>query len=282
MTFQPPPCKKMPLRIQRHINQNKNPDSIIPIDENPYDKLRLKWGIQQISLTQTPIYGVYYICCIGEYKQIVKEQLETIHHSGLLSKTRLIYCFICQYKEEIMQILQPYLSKLKIISTTENLYEKFALETCRSHLPLSIDFYYLYYFHTKGVSHDPKKHQVFHERRRNLDFFILRQYETCIFWLDHHYDAVGTSLSLYPALHFSGNFWWTTSRHFARLPKTLRNTYYAPEMYICSHPDGKYISVCQTTNNKTIKDYQMLSKENILRQSTSSPIKNKFCKNLKF
>lgn len=273
--------KTMPLRIQRHINHNKKIDSQIPINIYPYEKLKFRYG-KQISLSNTPIYGVYYICCIGEYKQIVKEQLTLLQQSGLLSKTQILYCFICQYNPDIIDILHPFQSKLKIISTTENLYEKYALENFRNYIPSSMIFYYMYYFHTKGVSRDPIKHKVFHDRRQNLDFFILKNYEVCIFWLDNRYDAVGTSLSLYPSLHFSGNFWWTTSQHLDRLPKTLRHTYYAPEMYICSYPEGKYISVCQSTNNKKLKDYNILSKEDILRQSTDTPIKNIACKNMHF
>lgn len=275
-----PNKKKMPLRIQRHINQNRKMDSFIHIDITPFEKLRIKTG-DPLFLTRTTIYGIYYICCIGNYLQIVKEQLALIQQSGLLLKTQTLFCFICQYKEEIMDLFQPYLSKIHIISTNENKYEKFALENFRSYLPSTM-YYYLYYFHTKGVSRDPHKEGVYHERRRNLDFFILEQHDICMFWLDHQYDAVGTTLSLYPAVHFSGNFWWTTSRHLARLSPTLRDTYYAPEMYICSYPDGKYISLCQTTNDKTVDEYRLLTKEKILYQSTNIPLKNIGCRHVEF
>lgn len=273
--------KKMPLRIQRHINQNRNMDSFIPLDLSPFEKLKNNL-IFPIIFTPTPIYGVYYICCIGNYLQIVKEQLESLTRSGLWKRTNKLVCFICQYKHEIMDLFQPFLSKLQIISTSENKYEKYALENFRSYMPPPSTLYYLYYFHTKGVSRDLEKEKIYHERRRNLDFFILEQYEICLFWLDRQYDAVGTALSLYPAVHFSGNFWWTTSRHLSRLSPTLRDTYYAPEMYICSDPDGKYISLCQTTNTDKVEKYRLLSKEEILRQSTTFPIKNRMCRNMKF
>lgn len=272
---------RMPLRIQKHINRNKRADLLIPLDLHPYDRLKTKMGEQLIYSKHVSIYGVYYICCIGEYKQIVKEQLACIYNSGLFSKTQMLYCFICRYNEGVKELLKPYASKIKVIFTEENLYEKFALENFRTYIPTGT-YYYLYYFHSKGVSHDPKTGAIYHQRRKNLDFFILVQHEICIFWLDNNYDAVGTTLSLYPSLHFSGNFWWTTSRHLSRLPTTIRDTYYAPEMYICSIPEGKYISVCQTTNDKCVEDYKLMSRETILKQSTNAPIKNIGCKHMAF
>lgn len=220
-----------------------------------------------------PVYGLYFVCCMGTYQQIVREQMETARQSGLLKRTRKLVCFICMYKPEIMELIQPYMgdTDIEIIKTAENLYERYALENFRAHVPMGDDFY-LYYFHSKGVSRDPRRMPVMHERRKNLDFYVLQKYAVCIHWLEHGYDAVGASLSLYPTLHFSGNFWWTTSRHLDRLPKSTRPTYLGPEMYICSIPDAKYISVCQTTNSGRVRRYQLLTDAQIIEQSTPEPI----------
>lgn len=272
-------CNSMPLRIQKYINKNNNnhDTSYIPAEIFPYAKLKIR-GNPLLLISRTIIYGVYFICCIGNYKTIVAEQLATIQRSGLFLKTKMIFCFICQYTDEILPILEPYLSKIKIISTTENLYEKFAIENFRAHIQES-NQYYLFYFHTKGVSRDPDKKKVYHEIRKNLDYFILEKHDICIFWLDHNYDAVGTSLSLFPLLHFSGNFWWTKSSHLAKLPSKLQHDgYLAPEMYICSKPNGKYISVCQSTNNGNIKDFLKLTNQYILQESTCSAIQNVIAK----
>jgi hypothetical protein len=216
---------------------------------------------------------------MGAYKEIVAEQMVSVERSGLLAKTTTLFCFICQYDPAIMDILTPYGSKLRIISTTDNLYEKFALENFRSYIPPTNSHYYMYYFHSKGVS---RKQESYHMTRRNLDYFILEKHEACIFWLDHGYDAVGASLSLYPTLHFSGNFWWATSRHLGRLPTVLRDSYYAPEMYVCGIPDGRYISVCQETNNKPLEEIGNLTTEEVLRQSTCAHIRNNICRRMKW
>lgn len=277
--------QKMPMRLQKHINRNKKLRPIHHISEieppiYPYHDLHLDYSniSHYHSFKNVLIYGVYFICCIGRYHSIVEEQMETIMQSGLLDKTNTLFCFICQFKEDIMEILRPYQSKLTIVSTTENLYERFALTNILSYITTSLPFY-IYYFHSKGVT---REGEIFHTTRRNLDFFILKKYDACVFWLDHGYDAVGASLSLYPSLHFSGNFWWVTSDHLKRLPSEIRKTYYASEMYVCSIPDKKYISVCQSTNEKKTQEYEMLTLEDILKQSTVTPLNNLICKRMHF
>ncbi len=34
--------------------------------------------------------------------------------------------------------------------------------------------------------------------------------------------------------HFSGNFWWTTGRHYLKLPKTLGDDRHVPEFHLMS------------------------------------------------
>lgn len=280
----PASTKKMPLRLQKYINRDKFPEDVkVPMDEGfPYEKLSIR-GDPLLFLavhTTTPIYGVYFICCIGNYLEIVAEQMSTLRRSGLLRKAKMIFCFICLYNEDIMPILEPYMSKLQIISTTENLYERFALDNFRAYIPTSSP-YYLFYFHTKGVTRDAEKMSHFHERRKNLDYFILERHEVCLFWLERNYDVVGTALSLYPAMHFSGNFWWSKSNHLDRLsPTVVSASYLAPEMYVCSFIGGKYISVCQSTNDLPNTTYLGLTNVDILKQSTCMPIINPACKRL--
>jgi len=280
----PAPTKKMPLRLQKYINRNKYPEKVkVPVDEGfPYEKIKIRGDPLSFiaARTATPIYGVYFICCIGNYLDIVAEQMSTLERSGLFRKTERIFCFICLYSDDILPILEPYMSKLTIISTAQNLYERFALDNFRAHVPRGSQ-YYLFYFHTKGVTRDVENMNIFHERRKNLDYFILERHEVCLFWLDRNYDAVGTAMSLYPALHFSGNFWWARSTHLDRLPPTVVSaSYLAPEMYVCGFPGGKYISVCQSTNDLPNTTYLGMTNVDIFKQSTCMPIINPACKRL--
>ena len=218
------------------------------------------------------IYGVYFVCCRGNYKKIIEEQLTSVQKSGLLDKTTQLLVFICEFDIEVMRLFRPFKTKIRFIVTKENLYEKFALRNFWYYVNKKEPFY-LYYFHTKGVSHSPRETQ-FHETRRNLDYFILEKHAICTYWLDRGYDAVGVALSLFPSLHFSGNFWWAKSSHLEKLPREIRPTYYAPEMYVCSHPNGRYISICQHTNLRPNKILKKITDENIIQQSTTIPIYN--------
>lgn len=227
------------------------------------------------------IYGVYFVCCRGAYQSIIEEQLDSIKKSGLLEKTTELLCFICDFKMDVMRLFRPFQTKVKFITTTENLYERFALQNFQHYIHNKNQPYYVYYFHTKGISHSIEE-KSFHQIRRNLDYFILEKHNLCLRFLDDGYDAVGTALTLYPSLHFSGNFWWAKSTHLDRLPSEIRATYYAPEMYICSHPNGKYISLCQHTNHYTNEELRKVTDKDLIKNSTSTPIVNIYDRGMMF
>jgi hypothetical protein len=97
------------------------------------------------------IYGVYFICCIKHYLDIVKEQL-SILEKGLLEKTTKLIIFITNYNENDCIELDKLLSnneKFILIKSPENLYEKYAINNYKKYI--SDNDYYLYYFHTKGL-----------------------------------------------------------------------------------------------------------------------------------
>ena len=80
------------------------------------------------------IYGVYFVCCKGNYKKIIEEQLASIQKSGLLEKTTELLVFICEFDIEVMKFFKPFKTKIKFIVTKENLYEKFALQNFRHYV----------------------------------------------------------------------------------------------------------------------------------------------------
>lgn len=198
------------------------------------------------------IYGVYYICCFGSYYlDIVEEQLTILTNSGLYNDSKKILIFITLYEKDKCNILDEKLTKFdtnnkfQIITSELNLYEKFAINNYKQYI--DSDDYYMYYFHTKGITRINEPNSPYHSRRKNLNYYILQNYKLCLQYLKE-YDAVGCSLSRYPLLHFSGNFWWTKSSHTYRLPNKINNEYLACEMYICCH-EGKFISLDNNTND---------------------------------
>jgi len=216
------------------------------------------------------IFGVYFICCIHNYLEIVREQF-TCLDKGLLDKTDKLIIFITNYDKdkcvELDNILNSYGNKFILIKTQYNLYEKYAINNYKNYIT-EID-YYLYYFHTKGLKDKnyPLKY-IFSSRRQILNYYTLIQYDINIKLLEI-YDAVGCSLHLYPKKHFSGNFWWSKSSYLQHLGN-INDKYLSPEMYILSNDNCKYISLANDTNNILIENFTFPSKTKIYKNLTTN------------
>jgi hypothetical protein len=215
-----------------------------------------------------PIFGVYFICCINNYLDIVKEQLNILN-KGLINITTNVIIFITKYNKdnclELDEILNNY-NNFIIIKSEDNLYEKFAINNYKQYI--NEKDYYLYYFHTKGLKqiNDPLLH-IFSSRRQILNYYTLLQYNINIELLNS-YDAIGCSLSLYPKKHFSGNFWWSKSSYLQKL-ENINDKYLSPEMYILSNDNCKYISLANDTNNILVDDYKFPDEKTIHENITT-------------
>ena len=57
-------------------------------------------------------------------------------------------------------------------------------------------------------------------------------------------------------LHFSGNFWWTTTLHPKSSPKQINENYLTPEMFIgyTSEKNPKYCSFISTNEYRSIRN----------------------------
>jgi len=204
-----------------------------------------------------PIYGIYFISCRENYLNIVNEQLQVMSESSLYKNIKNLLIFICLYDDDssvkLQQVFHKYDTDKKfiLITTPLNLYEKFAINTYKSYIP--DESYYVFYFHTKSGNNI----------RQILNFYTLSKFNISLDLLKE-YDCVGCSLSLHPLLHFSGNFWWSKSEHTNKLKMTIDDKYLSPEMYICSHEQGKYISLSLTTNYTELDSHVNLTDQDIL------------------
>lgn len=219
------------------------------------------------------IYGVYFICCINNYLEIVEEQL-SILKKGLLNKTQKLIIFITKYDEndnKLNDLLKKFNenNKFLLVTSPDNLYEKYAINNYKKYIDDS--GYYIYYFHTKGLKRaDDHLLNVFVSRRQILNFYTLEKYSINIKLLET-YDAVGCSLCLFPKKHFSGNFWWSKSSYVHTL-SDINDKYLSPEMYILSNESCKYISLANDTNNILIKNYNFRNDADIIQNITTDMI----------
>ena len=236
----------------------------------------IKQNVLDLSLQylDRPIYGVYFICCMGNYLEVVEEQLKLLAQSGLYDKTKKIYCFICLYNpmdKRLHELFYHFYNKMEFFSTPLNLYEKFAINNYKSKIKDSN--YYIYYFHTKGVSKSINSH--WSKRRQILNFYTITKFELSLKLLQF-YDVVGVTLFQHPKKHFSGNFWWSKSDNLYLL-ENVNNNYLAPEMYICGNPFARHVGLSKKEDvfeSSNLEEHKSLTDEQIIENIYEETINN--------
>jgi len=194
------------------------------------------------------IFGVYFVCCLGNYLNILNEQINKLLESGLYDITDEIFCFVCLETSDCINLLKNY-KKIVIISTKENLFEKYALNNFQKYI--SGD-YYLYYMHTKGITRNT---QIYNDWRILCEYITIEKWRVSLEFLEY-YDCIGPLLKNFPKKHFSGNFWWTKSEHIDTLKEVnINDGYLSCEMYICSNVKTNYVSFYESNFNISNKNY---------------------------
>ena len=218
-------------KIVNNIKINKN---------NLYDlsiiKKNISKNIKNNFIKKRTIYGIYFICCSNNYIEILNEQLNLLVSSKLYEISDKIICFITNIKNECIDILKNF-SKIIIISSNDNLYEKFAINNYKKYL--NKDKYYLYYFHTKGIT---RKEECFSDWRKLCNYFTINKWRISIELLKY-YDCIGINLKYFPMKHFSGNFWWSKSEYLNKLEDYINDFYLSSEMYIINHKKPKFFCI---------------------------------------
>ncbi len=184
----------------------------------------------------------FHICCINNWRDVVQKLFNKIHESALYDKIDEIRCVVLgkDYDDTIFQ--DP---KIKIVYKDDDasVYEFKIMEIIYQDSQKE-DFNMLY-IHSKGVSHANKDQQIQANVNDWVDmmiYYLIDNHEKCLEKLQE-YDAVGVNLLSVPAVHFSGNFWWSKSSHIKTLGPIVDRSYNGPEFYITSKKDGKYFSV---------------------------------------
>ena len=230
-----------------HTPHNLYEHSMLPQEYNiEIIKSNIKNTLQTNYIKNRKIYGVYFICCIGDYLNIVNEQINLLIKSDLYKLSDNIICFICNLDKsrhsECINLLKTFY-KITIISTHENAFEKFAMNNFKKYIDITIP-YYIYYIHSKSVSRNEK---CYKDWRDLCDYFTINKWRLCVELLNY-YDCVGTNLKNFPKKHYSGNYWWSKSEHINKL-NDVNDGYLSPEMYICSELKTNYVSIFQSNVN---------------------------------
>ncbi len=161
---------------------------------------------------------------IENWKQILSEQIELIHASGLGRCAHIDYCKVGEGKYNL-----DFAMELPDL-------EEFEFPTLMCLYDNSNKDGYCFYIHLKGVSKTQKHWEqykdvyedfaglknleclVYNEKmwRKYLEYFIIEKYKDCIAALEDH-DLVGVEWREKPYPHFCGNFWWAKNDYVRKL-----------------------------------------------------------------
>lgn len=213
-------------------------DSIARFDTNP--------------VIDKPIYGMYHVFCVNRWMDLVNEQLSACLDSGLLCHTTKLFisCIFTSDTDvdELKETLRKYSVDFEIVVSLpiqNNQFEFPALE-CIYNLAHRENFY-VYYFHTKGVSYTLKSASEYPTSkfenlkkcsdawRKMMEYFIFYKHNVAINVLKY-YDTYGCKYDdpIVPPYHYkyyAGNFWWSKSSYIKTLPvisnEEKQNRYWA-------------------------------------------------------
>ena len=170
--------------------------------------------IKQLSIISPRIIIYYHIAGLGNWKDIVKEQLECIKTSQLYDRCYEIRIGFLGKIEDI----QPFLNeKIKLVNHSEHLeyYEiptiNKMIEFCKNNQEQS----YILYIHNKGSTH--KICNGIHGQkywREMMNYWCVEKHLDMLYQLQSGYYTAG--INLMGKNHYSGNFWWANSQYLAK------------------------------------------------------------------
>jgi hypothetical protein len=163
---------------------------------------------------------------------IVSEQLELLIKSELYSEaTNIFYCCYANNEFDFYKfynLVRKYdqQQKINIINHALNDQEKqtliFMQQVCKNYPDA-----HLLYYHTKGVTTKYRNNDV-QERnvtswRKMMEYFNIENWRKCIEKLNDGNDVCGVLYGYWISSHhqgnyYAGNFWWTNSGYFNKLP----------------------------------------------------------------
>lgn len=187
------------------------------------------------------IYGFMHIALMGNWKEIVSEQLDLIKKSGLFNNSKIFACIVGDHQNESLDLLDgiEILQKDNNIELFEFITLKQLIKFCKTNVDSKI-----WYIHTKGVARPDFCNQENHWRQY-MQYFVIEKWQQCVEALNSH-DACGAEwfYAKFPdskeSSHFSGNFWWANSNYINTLDEIETSDRFDAERFIGSgHPKVK-------------------------------------------
>jgi len=188
-------------------------------------------------------YVYIHVCCINNWKEIFNNILSHIKTSGLHESIEKIRCNILTQNKDDISWFQD--DKIEIIGTSHNLnlYETSTINLL--YRDATMDDFHVLYLHTKGVKHN-NSNQCVNDWVEFLCYFNIQKHDICRNQLEN-YNCVGANLSTSDCIrhpvHYTGNFWWSTSNYIRSLEPCIQKTYNSPEFWLTENRQGRFLSL---------------------------------------
>lgn len=166
---------------------------------------------------------------------IIEQQIDLIINSGLIDNAS-IYISCCHYGFDAFAWLKIKLEKYPNIHYIEQASKRVEAEVATLiNLKNLVDTFdddcQILYLQQKGVTH-PEDNFVkdWHDMMLHIN---VAEWRICVSKLKEGYDTVGANwLHYHEHPHYSGNFWWATSKYIKSLPIfSLPTTYDGPSQF---------------------------------------------------
>jgi hypothetical protein len=201
-----------------------------------------------------PVVAFLHSLTVGGDTSIIGELLKVVESSGLLERLDRLYIVNVGDEIALPETWGQFGDKVKLINyshdgtlgeaTTIRLLQSF----CREHPESKV-----LYLHTKGISYRDS-FETIDDWRRLMTYFVVERFEDCLKELESN-DAVGCNLLESPHRHFSGNFWWSNSRHIAKLEPVGVDDRHAVEWWILDAKDVSAKSMYDSGVNHYVDRY---------------------------
>jgi len=207
---------------------------------------------------EKPIIIFNHNYLIGNWEEIVKEQLSLLKNSELYDKVKNIYSFVTvqTYNDEKQKTFEDiiktfdYQNKIIITFNQKNNFEFDCLQKISEFCEGTSA--YICYYHTKGVYSEGISDNIGVKSWRDfLNYFTITKWENNIEKLKD-FDVVGVNYDfndLHKDYVIGGNFFWTKSEYVKTLPfPKIEINRFEAERWILKNKDRKIFEFFNTSN----------------------------------
>jgi hypothetical protein len=194
-----------------------------------------------------------HAAALSGYKERLLQFFTLIKNSGLLNDLDFIKINVIgdSYNEQIFDDKITFVNLSNNLNTSEQTTIETLYDFCKDN-PNNCNILYI---HTKGVGKE--KNECIEDWVNYMCYFLIEKYKDFIHDLGSKYSTVGVDLLKWPTVHYSGNFWWTTSEHVLSLvsayqlpyiPNILNSPRHNYEFWICSDGTGDHHKCIHQSN----------------------------------